>query len=145
MIPHLLIHVFGHTITCILLGGQFDGFEFVEFNITSFSLGCRCYCKDANKIAIIASAGSLTIIIFISIIAQLKKSYFITYLQFLSVIVDGIYWVMGGYLPTSDVIIFCKALDLDAKIFGLYLIPLLISVIYLLFRRMNKQLDKYIE
>lgn len=118
---HYLIHEMGHAIAYVRFDGQFNGF------------------------VITISAGSLTIISFTTVIVQLKKSFFTTYIQFLSIFIDGVYWIIGGWLPTSDVGFFFEILGLDTKIFGLNLIPLLVGVSYLLIRKIDKQLDKYIE
>lgn len=118
---HCSIHKMGHAIACFRFGRQSNGY------------------------IITISAGSLTVISFTIVIVQLKKSFFTTYIQFLSIFIDGVYWIIGGWLPASDVGFFCEILGLDTKIFGLNLIPLLVGVSYLLIRKIDKQLDKYIE
>lgn len=141
VIPHLLIHEFGHAIACVLLGGRFDRFEFMGSDFASFGMCVYCEYKYDWSRPVISAAGSLTVIIFISIIAQLKKSIITAHLQYLSILVDGIYWIIGGWFPASDVKTFCRLLEFDAKIFGLCLIPLLVCVIYLSVRRICRQLD----
>ena len=145
-LPFLLIHEMGHIIACVLVGGQFEGFGFKEFESVGLGICSNCDFdyKDISKIVIKALAGSLTTITFTTIIAQLKKSFFTSYFQLISIFIEGSSWIVGGWLPASDVINFCKILNLDAKIFGLHLIPLLLGISYLLIRRMLRQLDKCI-